>query len=238
MLILVIRTLILYLTVIFSMRIMGKRQLGELQPSELVVAIMISDLASVPMQTIDIPLLAGIIPVITLVVAEICMSYASMKSKGVRRFFSGEPSMIIYNGHINEHELERLRFNINDLLEELRTSGYYNIADVAIAVLETNGKLSVIPKSYAKEVTLGDINNQILSKEILPYIIVSDGTINPDEILRWGKSVEEAKDFLKHNGIDRMKDILIASVDADEQLYVQKKGQKDKTSDGTGGHFS
>ena len=98
MLILVIRTIILYLTVIVALRIMGKRQLGELQPSELVVAIMISDLASVPMQSIDLPLLAGIIPVFTLIVAEVIMSYASMKSKFIRRVLSGKASIVIYKG--------------------------------------------------------------------------------------------------------------------------------------------
>ncbi|MBQ8300342.1 MAG: DUF421 domain-containing protein, partial [Clostridia bacterium] len=102
MLVLVVRTLILYSIVIAAMRIMGKRQLGELQPSELVVAIMISDLASVPMQTIDIPLLSGILPVLTLVVAEVVTSYLSLKSKKIRKFLSGEPSIVIYDGHINE----------------------------------------------------------------------------------------------------------------------------------------
>lgn len=106
MLILVVRTLILYGMVIAAMRIMGKRQLGELQPSELVVAIMISDLASVPMQAIDIPLLTGIIPVLTLIVAEVMMSYLSLKSKNIRKFLSGEPSIVVYDGCINEAELK------------------------------------------------------------------------------------------------------------------------------------
>lgn len=108
MLILVVRTLILYGMVIAAMRIMGKRQLGELQPSELVVAIMISDLASVPMQAIDIPLLSGIIPVLTLIVAEVMMSYLSLKSKNIRKFLSGEPSIVVYDGCINEAELKNL----------------------------------------------------------------------------------------------------------------------------------
>ena len=115
MLILVVRTLILYGMVIAAMRIMGKRQLGELQPSELVVAIMISDLASVPMQAIDIPLLSGIIPVLTLIVAEVMMSYLSLKSKNIRKFLSGEPSIVVYDGCINEAELKKR--NIKDVKE-------------------------------------------------------------------------------------------------------------------------
>ena len=125
---LVIRTLILYLTVTAALRIMGKRQMGELQPSELVVAIMISDLASVPMQDIGIPIFSGIIPAVTLIAAEVILSFTALKSNAVRRFLSGSPSIVVYNGHINEKELNRLRFNINDLLDELRTNGYYDIS--------------------------------------------------------------------------------------------------------------
>ena len=101
---------------------------------------MISDLASVPMQAIDIPLLSGIIPVLTLIVAEVMMSYLSLKSKNIRKFLSGEPSIVVYDGCINEAELKKLRFNINDLLEELRLNGCHDISDVAVAVLETSGK--------------------------------------------------------------------------------------------------
>ena len=136
MLNLVVRTLILYGTVIAALRIMGKRQLGELQPSELVVTIMISDLVSVPMQAIDIPLFSGIIPAITLIAAEVFLSFLSLKSRRIRNFLSGEPSIVIYDGHINEKELARLRFNINDLLEELRVNGYHDISDVSVAVIE------------------------------------------------------------------------------------------------------
>lgn len=152
--VLVVRTILLYALVILSLRIMGKRQIGEMQPSELVVAIMISDLAAVPMQAIDIPLVTGIIPVLTLIVAEVAMSFASLKSEKVRKFLSGEASIVIYDGHINEGELEKLRFNMNDLLEQLRINNYPDISQVECAVMETNGKLSIIPKSTAKPVTL------------------------------------------------------------------------------------
>ena len=165
MLVLMVRTLILYSIVVLSMRIMGKRQIGEMQPSELVVAIMISDLASVPMQSIDIPLLSGIIPVLTLIVAEVLMSFVSLKSRPLRRVITGEPSIIIYNGHVNEQELEKLRFNTNDLLEQLRISGYPNIADVEVAVLETNGQLSIIPKAYARTVTVEDLDLKTPKRE-------------------------------------------------------------------------
>lgn len=190
MLILVVRTLILYIIVIIAMRIMGKRQLGELQPSELVVAIMISDLASVPMQAIDIPLISGILPVMTLIIAEVMMSYLSLKSKHMRKLLSGEASIIIYDGQIDERELARLRFNINDLLEELRLNSCHDVSDVQVAVIETSGKLSVIPKDSARTATTEDLALKNLRHDGLPCTIVSDGVLDKRELERSGKDIK------------------------------------------------
>ena len=184
MLNLIIRTIALYLTVVASIRIMGKRQIGELQPSELVVAIMISDLASVPMQDMKIPLVSGILPVLTLIFAEVIMSYMSLRSRKMRTIISGEPSIVIYDGHINERELKKLRFNINDLLEELRLNNYHDISDVAVAVIETSGKLSVIPKEKARGVTVEDMAGKSKAHEGLPCMLISDGKIDDEELKR------------------------------------------------------
>ena len=207
MLILLIRTLVLYIIVVASIRVMGKRQIGEMQPSELVVAIMISDLASVPMQAIDIPLLAGIVPVLTLLVGEVAASFICLKSKKARKYITGEPSIIIYQGHINEKELERLRFNLNDLTEQLRLSGYPDISKVQTAVLETNGQLSVIEKG-----------------DEFPYMLGADGEMNETELKRSGKS----KAWLEKSVGGDIKNIFIAVLNNEGQLYVQKKGEKDK----------
>ncbi len=223
MLNLVVRTLVLYMAVIASVRIMGKRQLGELQPSELVVAIMISDLASVPMQAIDIPLISGILPVATLIVAEVLMSYMSLKSRRIRRIISGEPSIVIYNGHINEKELTRQRFNINDLLEELRLNNCHDISDVAVAVIETSGKLSVIPKDSARSATVEDIKNKKIRHDGLPCTVISDGELNEEELKRSGKNKAWLEKKLKEQGAEGFKDVFIASVDAEGELFVQKK---------------
>lgn len=228
MLVLMVRTLILYSIVVLSMRIMGKRQIGEMQPSELVVAIMISDLASVPMQSIDIPLLSGIVPVLTLIVAEVLMSFVSLKSRPLRRLITGEPSIIIYNGHVNEQELEKLRFNTNDLLEQLRISGYPNIADVEVAVLETNGQLSIIPKAYARTVTVEDLELKKPKRECLPYMLISDGELNRTELSRSGKTEEWFQKTLKKHGISSYSEIFIASLDFEDGLFLQKKGEKDQ----------
>lgn len=224
--VLVVRTILLYSLVIVSLRVMGKRQIGEMQPSELVVAIMISDLAAVPMQTIDIPLVTGIIPVLTLIVAEVFMSYISLKSSRLRKVISGKPSIIIYDGHINEGELERLRFNMNDLLEQLRINNYSNISDVECAVMETNGKLSIIPKSSAKTVTLSDIGIET-EQEKLQHLIMSDGKINIQELRKTGKTKEWlAKELTKQNLTE--KEVFFAIYDCNKGLITQRKGEDDK----------
>lgn len=226
MLILVIRTVILYLTVIVALRIMGKRQLGELQPSELVVAIMISDLASVPMQSIDIPLLAGIIPVFTLIVAEVIMSFLSMKSKIVRRLLSGKPSIVIYKGKISPDELKKIRFNMSDLMEELRVNGYHNIEDVDTAIVETSGKLSIIPKDSAREVTVEDMKIRQPKPDGLPFVIITEGSFEEEELARLGKNEEQIKKMLAKRGVTKISDILIASIDRTGNLFIQFKNKE------------
>lgn len=228
MLVVVIRTLILYASVTAAVRIMGKRQIGEMQPSELVVAIMISDLASVPMQAVDIPLLSGIIPVFTLIVAEVFAAFLSLKSKAIRRIIAGEPSVVIRGGRIDEKELVRQRFNLNDLLEQLRISGYPDISQVEIAVLETNGQLSIIPKAEARNVTVKDLNLKNAEKETIPFMLISDGKINKAELERSGKSEKWLNQELKKKKIPSVKDVFVASLDEDGKLFLQKKERGSK----------
>ena len=160
-----IRTVILYLLVITGLRIMGKRQIGEMQPSELVVAIMISDLAAIPMQEVGIPLMSGIIPIFTLIVMEILLSQLSLKSKKFRRIMTGKPNVVIHNGKILKDEMKKMRFNMDDLNEQLRIQGYTGISDINFAILETNGQLSIIPKPKKNQATVEDVENITGSKE-------------------------------------------------------------------------
>ena len=223
MLVIIIRTLILYTTVVFSLRLMGKRQIGELQPSELVVAIMISDVATVPMQSLDMPLLSGIIPVLTLLFAEVVTSYMSIKSTTMRRFFMGEPSIVVYNGVICEKELMRQRFNLSDLLEELRVQGCFDISDVFVAVLETNGKLSVIPRDNARPATVEDLELKNVRHEGLPCTVILDGKLNPSELKRAEKSEEQLLAEIKKRGARSVSDVFIASIDAEGEMFMQLK---------------
>lgn len=223
MLIIIIRTIILYSTVIFSLRIMGKRQIGELQPSELVVAIMISDVATIPMESLDIPLLSGIIPVLTLLLAEVITSFLSIKSRRMRKFIMGEPSIIVYNGVICEKELLRQRFNLSDLLEELRLLGCFDISDIFVAVLETSGKLSVIPRDNARSVTVEDLNLKNVRHEALPCTVILDGKINTAELIRSGITADKLKHELTKRGAKNISDVFIASIDGEGEIFMQLK---------------
>lgn len=147
MLVSFIRTVILYFSVLFIMRLMGKRQLGELQLSELVVAIMVSDLAAIPMQSPETPLLNGLVPIITLMICEILLSFSTIKSKGLRHLLIGVPSHVVADGKIVIGELKRLRYNVDDLLTQLRVNGYPDLSQIQDVFLEANGDLSVVPKS-------------------------------------------------------------------------------------------
>ena len=153
MLRLVVRTAIMYAYVMLSMRLMGKRQQGELETSELVVAVMISDLATQPLLNTDLSMLHGFLPVATLVLCEILVSFVLLKSLRLRALLCGTPSMIIRAGTIDQAAMRRSRFSIDELTVELRRNGITDLAQVRYAILETNGSLSVIPTQESAPVT-------------------------------------------------------------------------------------
>lgn len=225
MLILPIRAAILYLLVVLIVRIMGKHQIGQLQPYELVITIMISELAAVPMQDPDIPLINGVIPILTLLLIQLSLSLLSLKNETARRIICGGPSILIENGKINERELTRIRYNINDLLEQLRLKDFYNIADVEYAILETSGKLSVIPKSQKRPVTPEDL--QLTTQyEGLPVPLVVDGVILHHNLPRTNHDQAWLEDELRKFGFQSPREVLLASLDTTGKLYFQGKEKK------------
>lgn len=217
-----IRTLILYTVVVVVMRIMGKRQIGELQPFELVIAIMISELAAVPMQDTGIPLIHGIIPILTLMIVEITISYITLKSRKARKIICGSPSVLIKDGHILEEQMRIQRFNLSDLMEELRTSGYLNLSDVEFAILETSGKLSIIPKSDSTPVTRKDLNIK-QPEELLPMAIILDGELIEHNLQISGHNMTWLMDRLKENNAKGINDVFIAIIDSNGQFYLQRR---------------
>lgn len=222
MLIVFFRTIILYGLVVIFMRMMGKQQIGQLQPYELVVAIMIADLVAVPMQNKGIPLITGIIPILTLLLSQLFLSYISMKSLKARSIICGTPTILIEKGRILTSQLQKERYNINDLLEELRVKGYPNIADVEYAILETNGSLSVIPKSDKRPVTPQDLN-LTPQYEGLPMPIIIDGKIIEKNMKEANISIDWLNEQLKMWHIQNVKDVLFASFDSNKVLTVYRK---------------
>lgn len=227
MLVIFTRTLLLYVFVIVVMRLMGKRQIGELQPFELVVAIMISELAAVPMQNTGIPLLSGIIPIVTLLLAQVATSFIALKSIKARAIICGKPSILIENGRINEVVLRNEMYTLNDLLEQLRSKDVPNIADVEFAILETNGQLSIIPKSQKRPVTPEDINIST-NYEGIPLDLVIDGEIIIKNLKKAGLDVSWLKNQLSKSGIIDLRDVLFASLDSSGALYYQQKSRKEE----------
>jgi len=157
MVISLVRVIILYTAIIFLVRLMGKKQVGELEPAELVVTIMISELATIPMQDTEISIFTGFIPAVALVTIEIFLSQLSLKSKKIRRIISGKPSILVHNGHIQYDEMRKIRFNMDELLAQLRLAGCASPEEVRYAVLETNGQLSVILKEKNKPAEKQDL---------------------------------------------------------------------------------
>ncbi len=224
MFIIFFRTTFLYILVIIALRIMGKRQIGELQPSELVVTIMISELASIPMQETGIPLIHGILPIVTLIILEIVFSFLTLKSEKMRQAISGTPSILIHNGKIEEKEMEKLRFNMDDLMEELRANNCPNIADVEFAILETSGQLSVIPKSQKRPVVAEDLNIDT-KYEGLPLALIADGKVKTNNLSHINLSTEWLKTELGKFGIQNVKDVFFASLDTQGNLFYQLKNK-------------
>ena len=221
MLISFIRAFILYAVVVIVMRVMGKRQLGQLQPFELVVALMIADLAAVPMEDSGRPLLSGILPIAALLLAELTLSYLSLKSEQIRAFVCGSPSIVIENGKINCRELEKQRINLNDLLEQLRSKDIPNPADVEYAILETGGQLNVIPKSKKRPATPEDLNIAV-PKNGIPLTLIMDGHIHHQNLAKANLDIPWLNKQLEDRNL-RAKDVFFASLDAGNRLEIQAR---------------
>ena len=172
----VIRTVILYLLIIVGIRLMGKRQIGQLEPSELVLSLLIADLAAVPMQDFGIPLLMGIIPILTLLCLSTILSVLTVKSIRFRALLCSRPSIVVQDGQILIKEMVKNRFTVDELMEELRVAGITDLSSVKYAVLETTGRISVLPKAEEKPVTVKDMKLPAQDNG-LPVILISDGRI-------------------------------------------------------------
>lgn len=224
MILIMIRTFILFILVVIALRIMGKRQIGKLQPYELVIIIMLAELAALPMADNRFPLMVGIIAIVTLAFAQVLISYTSLKSQWFRGFICGSPSILIENGKIVEQELNKLRYNINDLLEQLRAKNFADISDVEYAILETSGDISVIPKSQKRPVNPADLNIPT-EYEGMPVTLIIDGFVFEKSLKKLNLTEQWLRDELKKFGIQDFKQVLLASLDTQGNLFYQQKSQ-------------
>ncbi len=219
-----IRTVILYTIVVIAIRIMGKAELSELQPYELVILIMVAELASISMERVEMPFINGVVAIFTLVFLQVIVSFITLKSEKARAIICGKPSILIENGKIVERELKSLRLNINDLIEQLRIKDFPNIDDVEFAILETNGDLSVIPKASKRPLTPSDMNIDV-KKEALPISLIIDGKINEGNLNKTSVDFNWLYKELKKHNIDDINKVLYASIDQDQNLSLHLKNK-------------
>lgn len=215
------RAIMLYVIMIFCVRLTGKRQLGEFQPGELVVTIMLSNLATLPIEDINIPVAMGLVPILTIVCLDVFMSYISMTSKTIRRLISGSPKILITQGELDQAVMKKLRLTVDDLFEALRTQQVFDIADVQLAIVETTGQISVYVKKEKAPLTLGDVK-EVSSGGDPPLLIIDNGTIVRGglELIRcdekWLEKVLEKENC-------RIDDIYIMTADSEKNYSIIKK---------------
>lgn len=217
-----IRTIILYIFIIIGIRLMGKRQVGELEPSELVLSLIIADLASVPMQDYGIPLLTGILPILALLAMTMILSVLTMKSVRFRALMCGRPSIVIRDGLVDQREMARNRLTIDELLEELRAKGYTDPATVKYAILETNGQLSVLPYANQKPPTAQQM--QVSAEESgLPLVVISDGRLLEHNLRALGRDRKWLDQRLEERGCSGLEAVFLLLVDQTGSIYLARK---------------
>ena len=222
-----VRVLIIYILVLIVMRLMGKRELGQMQPFELVIAIMIADLASVPMADTGIPITNGIIPILALLLVQLVISIINLKSINGRKIICGKPSILVYRGKIDEKVMKKEKFTVNELQERLRQNNIFNIGDVEYAILETSGQVTVIQKPEKRNTTPADFNIQP-DYEGIPYDLVIDGKVMHENLKIIGKNYEWLRKQVSKFNI-KPEEALLVTLDGKGQMFCQGKskgGQK------------
>ncbi len=221
MLITFFRAIILYIIVLIVMRLMGKREIGQLQPFELAISIMIADLASIPMTEVGIPISNGILPILGLLVMHLIISVINLKSNTARKIICGKPNILIFRGKINEKALKKERFTINELQERLRGNNVINLGDVEYAILETSGQVTVIQKPNKRNTTPEDFGI-MPDYEGIPYDLVIDGKVMDNNLKAIGKNYEWLKRQTQKFKMSP-EEALIVTIDGKGNIFCQKK---------------
>ncbi|MEG2455589.1 MAG: DUF421 domain-containing protein [Oscillospiraceae bacterium] len=219
------RTIILYLFIIVGIRLMGKRQVGELEPSELVMALLIADLAAVPMQDFGIPLLSGIIPILTLLCLSTIFSVLSVKSLRFRALVCGKPTIVVDNGKLKQQEMRKTRFTLDELSEELRLQGVTDLTTVRYAILETSGQLTVLLNAEEKPLTAAQFG-RVPKEPGLPVTLISDGKLLTKNLRSRGLDETWLSSQLARHHIRHIRDVFLLTVDQQNQVYCAEKEGK------------
>ena len=227
MLVLFIRVQIIYFVVLLFLRIMGKRQIGEMQPYELVITLIIADLATVPMSDANIPLLNGILPLAILVILHFSITMLTRKSIILRKLISGQPVVVISPDGINYDALKKLNMNLHDLQESLRQCNYFSFEQVQYAIVETNGRLSVIPTAKDAPATAKDVDANNPAPE-LPILIISDGKMMKDNLIKVNINEQILSKLFNKLNIKKVKDVIVMNLDSSGKMYYQLKNQSYK----------
>lgn len=218
-----LRTVILYFLIMAGLRLMGKRQIGELEPSELVLTMMLSDLATVPMQDYGIPLLSGVIPILTLLSLSMLLSELSLCSIRFRRLLCGSPTVLIDRGKLRQDAMRKNRFTIDELLEELRGQGICDLNDVKYAILENSGQLSILPWPETQPPSAKDLGKNVPDSVTLPVILVNDGRLITRNLEQCQKSEEWLKKLVQKQGLANYCDVFLLTLDGNGKIYCLPK---------------
>lgn len=217
----VMRTVILYVVVTLAIRLMGKRQIGDMQPNELVVTLLISEIAAIPLQDADQPISVGVAAILILVCLEIAVSILSLKSFCIRKILNGKSAVIIKNGQIDQQAMRNVRMTVVDLIELLRSQNIFNVDDVAFAVLEVNGNLSVLLKKDAQNPTVKDMDLN-LPDDSLPLPVISDGKIVYESLKSLKTDKEKILSILKKQNL-KVSDVFLMTLDRNLKHTVVEK---------------
>ena len=218
-----VRTIILYFFIMAGMRLMGKRQIGELEPSELVLTMMISDLAAVPMQDFGIPLLSGLVPILTLLALSLLLSQLSLRNLRLRALICGTPAVPIRQGVLQQGAMRRNRYTVDELLEELREQGFTRVEDVKYAVLENSGQLTVFPWTAQQPPTAQQLGLDLEDDVTLPTVLINDGRVIRQNLKSCGRDENWLRRELARQGVPSPREVFLLTLDEQGAVLCVRK---------------
>lgn len=220
-----LRTVLLYLVLIAVIRIMGKRQIGEMEPAEFVVTMLVANLAAIPMQDGGIPLFSGLVPILTVLAMELVLSWATMRSVVLRRFLCGKPVILIENGKIIQENLRSTRITLDELTGHLREKDVLDVTNVQFAILETDGQLSVFPYPSSRPASAKEAGVEV-KRQYLPITVIEDGYLSRENLKQAGKDLSWVEKVLKERRADKNTTLLLTVDPSDRVIWIGKEGKE------------